>query len=54
MSKMDYLQIQVMQLLSELNGEPLKDGAKIDLQLQELVKDFHKMRSTEQEQVSWC
>lgn len=45
MNKMDYFQIQVMQVLGDLNGEhrTTRNGAEIDLQLQEIVRDFHDL-----------
>lgn len=42
MSKTEYYQIQVMQLLGELDGghRTIKDGAALSRQLEEVVEQF--------------
>jgi hypothetical protein len=51
MSKMEYFQIQVMQLLGELDGghRTHKDGAALTQQFHEVVENFRNTENKQEE-----
>lgn len=51
MNKMDYYQIQVMQLLGELDGghRTSKDGATLTQQFQEVVENYRNAENQQED-----